>query len=592
MASAIFAQTPQPQAVLTPGTSNTWILDWEGIAGRTYFLQHSEDLVAWQYFPLIESGNNATLGWGFASSADKFFVRLRYTDQPTSNPDYADFDGDGLTNWQEVAIYDTDPFNPDSDGDGMPDGWEVAHGLDPRLDDADGLFQQGPFTNLYAFQAGVQSDPNATIGDYDGDGIENDNDSKPFTKDEFIVTVDTNYLNVYWEHGIEHRSTSSWSESFSIDRTFMRYPEYGVYVPISSVFTTPQSNGNLETVDVHIKATSQSTEVRKVRFLDFLDTSCPSLYSPTPSITLRELVEFVIPAGSTQSNSISFDPGVEDIDSYTPFLEQASYLARAEVVVSKDGESSAPSDGLIIKKSDTARYRVLPDMPDSPTAFEDEIKWFWRILKWDGTSSDWTAYQDGEGHTFTAQPIDAGIYEVKAEIDGEIVFYMRSRDDPHSSKKRGENECFGVVDEQWQINVRNQAKNNLGSVAYAQGIANSNVPAGPPGGYKCNLFVGHKATDAGAVVEKINGNNPLSKYHPTANQWAGTEIKTIPNWTLLPPSTYPQPGFVVARGAPGGIGHTGIVDYDGAWISAGTTNVNRIADVRTYIPSRFRKYTP
>lgn len=44
--------------------------------------------------------------------------------------------------------------------------------------------------------------------------------------------------------------------------------------------------------------------------------------------------------------------------------------------------------------------------------------------------------------------------------------------------------------------------------------------------------------------------------------------------------------------AAGGIGHTGIVDYDGAWISAGTTNVNRVADVRTYIPSRIRNYTP
>lgn len=39
MASAIFAQTPQPQPELSPGTNNTWNLDWEGISGRTYFLQ-------------------------------------------------------------------------------------------------------------------------------------------------------------------------------------------------------------------------------------------------------------------------------------------------------------------------------------------------------------------------------------------------------------------------------------------------------------------------------------------------------------------------------------------------------------------------
>lgn len=180
MASAIFAQAPQPQAVLTPGTTNTWNLDWEGIAGRTYFLQHSEDLVSWQYFPLIESGNDETLGWGFASSADKFFVRLRYTDQPTSNPDFADFDADGLSNWDEIFIYGTDPFNADSDGDGMPDGFEVQHYLNPSdasdaSQDADG----DGLTNLQEYDLGT--DPNNADSDGDGvwDGDENDGGTDP-----------------------------------------------------------------------------------------------------------------------------------------------------------------------------------------------------------------------------------------------------------------------------------------------------------------------------------------------------------------------------------------------------------------------------
>lgn len=180
MASAIFAQAPQPQTVLTPGTDNTWNLDWEGIAGRTYFLQHSEDLVSWQYFPLIEAGSDETLGWGFASSADKFFVRLRYTDQPTSNPDFADFDADGLLNWDEIFVYGTDPFNADSDGDGMPDGFEVQHYLNPSdasdaSQDADG----DGLTNLQEYDLGT--DP--TNADSDGDGVwdgdENDGGTDP-----------------------------------------------------------------------------------------------------------------------------------------------------------------------------------------------------------------------------------------------------------------------------------------------------------------------------------------------------------------------------------------------------------------------------
>ena len=41
-----------------------------------------------------------------------------------------DWDGDGLTNAEEQAA-GTNMNNPDSDGDGLPDGWEVANGLDP-----------------------------------------------------------------------------------------------------------------------------------------------------------------------------------------------------------------------------------------------------------------------------------------------------------------------------------------------------------------------------------------------------------------------------------------------------------------------------
>lgn len=49
-----------------------------------------------------------------------------------------DIDKDGLENWEE-DIYNTDPNNPDSDGDGYLDGEEVASGFDPLKAEGDKL---------------------------------------------------------------------------------------------------------------------------------------------------------------------------------------------------------------------------------------------------------------------------------------------------------------------------------------------------------------------------------------------------------------------------------------------------------------------
>lgn len=56
------------------------------------------------------------------SELDAGFVRLAQTDQ----------DGDGLADWEE-ELWQTNPQNPDSDGDGTSDGAEVSAGRDPRL---------------------------------------------------------------------------------------------------------------------------------------------------------------------------------------------------------------------------------------------------------------------------------------------------------------------------------------------------------------------------------------------------------------------------------------------------------------------------
>jgi len=267
-------------------------------------------------------------------------------------------------------------------------------------------------------------------------------------------------------------------------------------------------------------------------------------------------------------------------------------LLNTDVVVLNDIETEPPVDGTVIEKTDKISYQLSLSISEVPVMLKNSIIWKRRQLKWDGTYEDWTVVENAKGHSYRENPANAGIFEVKAVIDGQDYIFKRSADDPHSSKKKGDNDCYGVVDEAWQVNVRDEAKEALGIENYAQGVKHSNVPKGPPGGWKCNLFVGHKLAASGVSIDKINGNNPFSKYYPTANQWAGFEVKPIPHWTLLPVETYPQPGFVAAYGRVDDIGHTGIMDYDGSWIAAGQFNVNRVPTVQTYNPTRVRKYSP
>ena len=64
-------------------------------------------------------------------------VTADVTATATFGPDTADTDGDGLSNYDEVVVYQTQLDDPDSDNDGMPDGVEVNQtGTSPTQDDS------------------------------------------------------------------------------------------------------------------------------------------------------------------------------------------------------------------------------------------------------------------------------------------------------------------------------------------------------------------------------------------------------------------------------------------------------------------------
>lgn len=77
-----------------------------------------------------DSNNNGILDGDEDLDGDGLSVREEL-DIYQTNPAYDDTDYDELNDGDEVLIYGTDPNKADTDGDGARDGWEVFNGYDP-----------------------------------------------------------------------------------------------------------------------------------------------------------------------------------------------------------------------------------------------------------------------------------------------------------------------------------------------------------------------------------------------------------------------------------------------------------------------------
>lgn len=189
------AQVDQELPVLGPGTvANTSKITWLGVAGRVYFIQISTNLQSWSYAPLVEFGSGANIAWQFSTTGGRIFIKLIYTDNTDNTAGASgDLDGDGLTNLEEVATRFTDPFNRDTDSDGMPDGWEVQYNLNPLSgDDATTDADADSLSNLLEYRLGTK--PNgtgSTDSDADGlaDGAEYNSGGNPARFDMPIISL-------------------------------------------------------------------------------------------------------------------------------------------------------------------------------------------------------------------------------------------------------------------------------------------------------------------------------------------------------------------------------------------------------------------
>lgn len=157
----------QPDLSISPTSADEWSIDWFGENGTIYFFQHSSDLQIWEYDPRVKTGTNTPTNLVFESTEVRHFWRM------ISTTDYVtpyDIDGDGLPNELEISpAIMSDPFNADTNGDGLLDGpaWEAA--LPVTGEDTDGLSA--------SYEASIHTFP--WLNDSDGDGIIDGLDSYP-----------------------------------------------------------------------------------------------------------------------------------------------------------------------------------------------------------------------------------------------------------------------------------------------------------------------------------------------------------------------------------------------------------------------------
>jgi hypothetical protein len=139
---------PQTPLIFNRCLFDTYAADWEGVAGRVYFMQWSTDLATWSYCPFMDFGDGMH-SRGVESDTPKLFFRLHFGDYPgittLEEARNADFDSDGLSNIFEVT-FGYDPYNVtstvdgadntlDPDGDGMSNATENNRALNPMVKD-------------------------------------------------------------------------------------------------------------------------------------------------------------------------------------------------------------------------------------------------------------------------------------------------------------------------------------------------------------------------------------------------------------------------------------------------------------------------
>lgn len=125
------AQTDPPQAEIRPAaTPGDFIIEWPNTSGFAYFVETSEDLVDWTFVPVAfwkpDAAAHPELYLGITPEAEgtKRFFRVVDSDDPSSGLLSTDYNGIGVSAWDQLQL-GHNPFAwVDVLGNGLHDAWE------------------------------------------------------------------------------------------------------------------------------------------------------------------------------------------------------------------------------------------------------------------------------------------------------------------------------------------------------------------------------------------------------------------------------------------------------------------------------------
>lgn len=112
-----------------------------------------------------------------------------------TDPFKEDTDEDGLSDYQEVMTYSTNPLDKDTDGDGCSDGKEVSLGFDP-------LVAQEKFCVILPYEPAEESNDTvkpSIAADLDGEQVE----SLSITQNDFFEENTKGYMGAAYDYNVE-----------------------------------------------------------------------------------------------------------------------------------------------------------------------------------------------------------------------------------------------------------------------------------------------------------------------------------------------------------------------------------------------------